>query len=78
MGSCIDFTIEEIQSFVSDFRESNAIGSGAFGHVYQGLISSGNKHDINSQAVAIKKSFGVAEEHYIQFQVFAKLIQTSF
>lgn len=74
MGSCIDFTIEEIQSFVSDFIESNAIGSGAFGHVYQGLISSGNKHNINSQAMVIKKSFGVAEEHYIQFQVFAKLI----
>ena len=67
MDSCIDFTIKEIQSFVFDFTESNGIGSGAFGHVYQGLISSGNKHYINSQAVAIKKSFGVAEEHYIQF-----------
>uniref|UniRef100_A0A7N2LQN8 Protein kinase domain-containing protein n=1 Tax=Quercus lobata TaxID=97700 RepID=A0A7N2LQN8_QUELO len=68
MGSCIDFTIEDIQSFVTEFTEANVIGSRAFGLVYRGLISSDNKHGIDPQAVAVKKSFGLTKEHHIQFE----------
>lgn len=52
------FTLEELGQATKQFNESNLIGYGSFGTVYQGLLGEGT-------VVAIKRRAGAPQQEFV-------------